>query len=488
MIHCAGRSNAAVTFASPASQPPRGRQAASNAGPAARWIAPSTPPPPRSDEFAAFTIASTISCVISPRTTSSRTGARMPHGRSIETPTGERLPTFRWEALLGPRPRTRRRSPGLAGSRAVRRYFSFVGRGRKGDRCRRRVGLGGGVVVAVIVLICVVLAVPGLAFVSRSVHTVLVPSNSGTDNDKSACASCPGGEHVQFGGFASNVATRGMRRSADNQWTVDGLTAPSPKGSSFTGKVTSIAYRAYGPVPLKVTYSKRITGSGGVTATCPAGTVVVAGGFATSPHSRGRDPGSRSGRSRPMARAGRNCMAVRTTLTSVAYCGKGPEPKLVSSRVAQSSHPPFRTVFRTTAMCPAGKSLRFGGVIVRGGNVFTLQAQITDSWRVTGDLTSGRHGYLTALAVLPLRRTAAAGPQAPGHLRNESTASRWGRRIAATDDLAVGGYQYAPSVSRIRRHVDRTPLAGPNAVIRCALANDRVANRPVSAVGARGCP
>jgi hypothetical protein len=35
-----------------------------------RWMAPSTPPPPMSEEFAAFTTASTCSSVMSPRTSS----------------------------------------------------------------------------------------------------------------------------------------------------------------------------------------------------------------------------------------------------------------------------------------------------------------------------------------------------------------------------------------------------------------------------------
>src|SRR5436853_307959 len=44
----------------------------SRAGPAARWIAPQTPPPASRDSFAAFTIASTPSLVISPRITRMR--------------------------------------------------------------------------------------------------------------------------------------------------------------------------------------------------------------------------------------------------------------------------------------------------------------------------------------------------------------------------------------------------------------------------------
>ncbi|MGC4002123.1 MAG: hypothetical protein QM811_02815 [Pirellulales bacterium] len=52
-------------MASPVSQPFNVRHASSNCEPAARWIAPSTPPPPNSEEFAALTIASTDNMVMS---------------------------------------------------------------------------------------------------------------------------------------------------------------------------------------------------------------------------------------------------------------------------------------------------------------------------------------------------------------------------------------------------------------------------------------
>ena len=48
-----------MILASPVSQPWSFRHSASSSGPAASWIAPSTPPPPSSDEFAALTMAST---------------------------------------------------------------------------------------------------------------------------------------------------------------------------------------------------------------------------------------------------------------------------------------------------------------------------------------------------------------------------------------------------------------------------------------------
>src|SRR5262249_38909577 len=50
------------------------RHSASKSGPAARWIAPSTPPPPSSVRFAALTMASTPSVVMSAIAISSRVG------------------------------------------------------------------------------------------------------------------------------------------------------------------------------------------------------------------------------------------------------------------------------------------------------------------------------------------------------------------------------------------------------------------------------
>ncbi len=72
MTQRAGRSNPSVATASPTGSPSGSvvarscRHAASSRGPAAAWIAPSTPPPPSSEELAAFTIASASWVVMSP--------------------------------------------------------------------------------------------------------------------------------------------------------------------------------------------------------------------------------------------------------------------------------------------------------------------------------------------------------------------------------------------------------------------------------------
>ncbi len=70
ITHRAGSSPAVVHPASPVASPfgNRATQSCSTAGPPARWIAPSTPPPPRIRLFAAFTTASTCCFVMSPRT------------------------------------------------------------------------------------------------------------------------------------------------------------------------------------------------------------------------------------------------------------------------------------------------------------------------------------------------------------------------------------------------------------------------------------
>ena len=67
-MYLQGRSKPSVTLASPVLQPPSALQAASSRGPAARWMAASTPPPPDSVGSVALTMASTAILVMSLRT------------------------------------------------------------------------------------------------------------------------------------------------------------------------------------------------------------------------------------------------------------------------------------------------------------------------------------------------------------------------------------------------------------------------------------
>jgi hypothetical protein len=274
----------------------------------------------------------------------------------------------------------------------------------KTARRASRVGRRGGVVAAVVVLICLVLAVPVSAFVSRSVHTAVVPANLPHIENQSVRASCPPGTHVQFGGFASRyVGVTGIRRTADDQWTVDALVGPRDPADIYVPKVSSIAYCGSGPVPFKVAHATRFEVIGTATVACPAGTVVMGGGFATSPDSpvdilaleriapdRWQVSVERTGTPLYPPR--------RMILTAVAYCGTGRPPKLVKAHVR--SKPQGQTTQRTAiASCPAGTKLVFGGVIDRVAFVTTMKVRRSNanSWRANGYIDP-HGGYITALA------------------------------------------------------------------------------------------
>src|SRR5437867_91047 len=62
----AGRLPPLVATALPVGQPPILRHSAMMLGPPARWMAPSTPPPPARAELAALTMASVCTLVMSP--------------------------------------------------------------------------------------------------------------------------------------------------------------------------------------------------------------------------------------------------------------------------------------------------------------------------------------------------------------------------------------------------------------------------------------
>ena len=103
--------------------------------------------------------------------------------------------------------------------------------------------LGRGLFIAVVVLVCVAIGVPALAYTSRSTHTYVIRSGKGPAFGSST-ATCPTGQHVLFGGFSNGVA--GMRRTASNRLTVDGY--------NLGGQplwLTSFAYCGHGPVSTK---------------------------------------------------------------------------------------------------------------------------------------------------------------------------------------------------------------------------------------------
>ncbi len=236
---------------------------------------------------------------------------------------------------------------------------------------------------------CVLVAVPAFAYASRSTHTKVITSGKNGPVFGSSTATCPSGQHVLFGGFSNGVA--GMRRTANNQLTVDGYNLGGPPLW-----LTSFAYCGKGPLATKATRTVIIRTFGSATATCPAGKVVVAGGFAATRHSVVAVTRlERVAANRLLVSAYlRYGITKQTALTAIAYCGAGPVPKQVSKTLTLSSDGG-----RARATCPAGTKLAFGGVIAkRSGSdpplVFSMVAQGQDTWQVRESAA----GTLTALA------------------------------------------------------------------------------------------
>ena len=248
-----------------------------------------------------------------------------------------------------------------------------------------------GLFVSALVLVCVAIAIPAVAYTSRSTRTNVIRSGSGPVYGSST-ATCPKGQHVLFGGFSNGVA--GMRRTASNQLTVDGY--------NLGGQplwLTSFAYCGYGPIAKIATGTVTITSSGTATATCPAGRVVVAGGFAATPHSviaMTRLERIAPNRLRVSAYL-RYGITKRAALTAIAFCGTGTAPKLVSQTVTLG-----KAGGSAVATCPAGTKLVFGGVIAKGAGyhplVFSMVAVNQNSWRVRESTDKRAASTLTSLA------------------------------------------------------------------------------------------
>ncbi|MGO9874304.1 MAG: hypothetical protein ACLPVY_10940 [Acidimicrobiia bacterium] len=214
----------------------------------------------------------------------------------------------------------------------------------------------------------------------------------------SSTATCPTGQHVLFGGFDGGYfGGQGMRRSANNRWTTDAFNVffELPYWSNPPLSLSSYVYCGYGPVPSKATSTVELRGGAppSATARCPAGTVVVGGGFAISPHTQITVHALErvaADRWRVLASP---FWDSHTELTAIAYCGPGPAPKLVSRALDISGGSGT-----ARATCPVGTQLAFGGGIVTASGaeyafLQTLRADTRSTWSA-----GGRGEKVTALA------------------------------------------------------------------------------------------
>jgi len=264
---------------------------------------------------------------------------------------------------------------------------------------------------AVVVVVCIALAAPVIAFASRATRGVVVRKLS----NGSATATCPKGEHVSFGGVvaefkppanASNhplVFPEGMRRTAPDRWTVSGQSGTPGIGS----RLTSIAYCDRGAVPgtASSTVSVAAHRTGSATATCPAGEVVVGGGYDSGASLHHLELMVRLERTTPTQWRVilRNIAPRATKITALAYCGSGPAPTV---HVATVSMPKNKGA-TARASCPANTSIVFGGLIansprsgIHGADLeaFSWIAATPKQWVVTGFNDGDAGGSLEALA------------------------------------------------------------------------------------------
>jgi hypothetical protein len=257
--------------------------------------------------------------------------------------------------------------------------------------------------------VCIAIATPVLAFAAKNTHGVVVRKRT----KGAAIASCPRGEHVAFGGLVAQyqlpagsgaeVFPEGMRRSADDKWTVYGMS-----GTDLTGsRLTAAAYCERGPVPRAATKTVPLPALqvASATATCPAGTVVVGGGYNSAASAQHIELVGRLQRSSSTQWVVTmiNIMPKATTLTAIAYCSAGSAPKQVTKAVSLAPHKGGTA----RASCPKGTTLAFGGVLgdefqagTKFGAVapFSWTASTTTQWVVTGYNAGNVAGKLTALA------------------------------------------------------------------------------------------
>ena len=216
---------------------------------------------------------------------------------------------------------------------------------------------------SVVIVACVALAAPVFAFASSTRRTVIVA----THTKGSATSVCPKGEHVAFGGLAGEYKNRtavlpeGARLTATDRWTVFAWNnVPNSKGLHLT----SVAYCGHGG-PLRVA-SKTVPFAGGVVtavATCPAGTVVVGGGYNSGASIKNQEMLVQlDRRSSNQWQVTMRNFGAATTLTADAYCATGAAPKVVASAAVTLTDSLNKKPSTARATCPKGTVLVGGGL------------------------------------------------------------------------------------------------------------------------------
>jgi hypothetical protein len=227
-------------------------------------------------------------------------------------------------------------------------------------------------------------------------------------------ASCPHGQHVNFGGFKTDTivpfqskqnlwpASMGAGGKDTNKWST---VAASP--SIGGGKLTSIAYCRGGAEPKVVTKKKIVLQSAAndelrkVSVTCPPGKNVIGGGWSA----RTASPLYFNDDSQPyldimgLERTSNRTWQVSVVnqrpkqhaVTAIALCGKGAAPK-TSVDTVKFPASGSSTMKTATATCPGKTEVVFGGFRGDFGSLSGKNAFIFSFYRSSKKAISVRGG------------------------------------------------------------------------------------------------
>ena len=184
-----------------------------------------------------------------------------------------------------------------------------------------------------------------------------------------ASAACPAGTNIVGGGFSTTPKTGVGAITIESHASGNGWTATALNTSPSAGSVTVEAYcRKNAPALTEVpstaivpgaTASPPVSGTGTATATCPAGTHAVAGGFkaavSVTPVLHGALPISsrRTADAQGWTAAASTGSATPSSVTSYAYCAKESVMELASPAASVTGTNTAQDV--VASPCPAVK-------------------------------------------------------------------------------------------------------------------------------------
>ena len=239
---------------------------------------------------------------------------------------------------------------------------------------------------------------------------------SGTGSASTAVANCPAGTRVFGGGFSlaqgdpQTTAVFESYRSAPGSWTVSVLTSGPNSGAAAAYGYCRKSAKAITEVTASSPVAIGLGQPGSASASCPAGTRLVAGGFqsTSTPGTKFVSLPQTSMSSSPStwSVASVNNGAQSQTLTAHAYCLSGIRAPTVVSAETSATLSQDQTLTATSSACPIppkpkkGKKKRPRQLLSAGG--FSTPARTTQPFVLFTSSLAGPSGWTaTADSITP---------------------------------------------------------------------------------------